>query len=70
MTTYQGFDVNFEPNLSESFRKVPHDLLNINEIKYNDEWAKQTFKYFHLFRPFIIIFDFINIQQIMRDFSK
>ena len=49
MTTYQGFDVNFEPNLSESFRKVPHDLLNINEIKYNDEWAKQTFKYFHLF---------------------
>ena len=49
MTTFQGFDVNFEEKLSETFRNVAHDVLNINEIKYNDEWAKQTFKFF----PFV-----------------
>ena len=37
MTSFQGLDKNFELNSSDSFRKVLHDLLSINDYKYNDE---------------------------------
>ena len=49
MTSFQGLDKNFELNSRDSFRKVLHDLLSINDYKYNDEQAKKLFIYFHLF---------------------
>ena len=37
----------------DEMRAIPRNLRLINENKFNDKWAKSTFKYCHLFDKFV-----------------